>query len=82
MGISTQGLRSKSLEAFRGQSFDFVITLCNKAQAECQSLPGAGKFIAWDFEDPTTSDKSDAFMKTLHEIQERIKMFVLVNEKT
>jgi hypothetical protein len=55
--------------------------LCDKAAAECLSLPGAGEALAWSFEDPVTSTKPDAFRHTLHEIHERIKMFVLVKNK-
>jgi hypothetical protein len=40
-----------------------------------------GKRLAWHLEDPVTSDKHDAFRHTLHEIHERIKMFVLVKTK-
>lgn len=81
IGVSTEGLRSKSIDEFRGERFDYVITLRDKAAAECLSLPGAGKALAWSFEDPATSTKPDAFRHTLHEIHERIKMFVLVKNK-
>lgn len=81
LGVSTEGLRSKSINEFKGERFDFVITLCDKAAAECQSLPGAGEVLAWSFEDPVASTKPDAFRHTLHEIHERIKMFVLVKTK-
>ena len=81
LGVSIEGLRSKSVDEFRGERFDYVITLCDKAAAECQSLPEAGEALAWSFEDPATSTKPDAFRHTLHEIHERIKMFVLVKNK-
>ncbi|ARU88877.1 arsenate reductase ArsC [Pseudomonas sp. M30-35] len=81
LGVSTEGLHSKSIEEFRGERFDFVITLCDKAAVECQSLSGAGETLTWSFEDPVTSTKPDAFRHTLHEIHERIKMFVLVKSK-
>ncbi|MCQ9186274.1 arsenate reductase ArsC [Pseudomonas extremaustralis] len=81
LGVSIEGLRSKSVDEFRGERFDYVITLCDKAAAECQSLPEAGEALAWSFEDPATSTKPDAFRHTLHEIHERIKMFVLVKTK-
>lgn len=81
IGVSTEGLRSKSIDEFHGERFDYVITLCDKAAAECLSLPGAGEALAWSFEDPVTSTKPDAFRHTLHEIHERIKMFVLVKNK-
>lgn len=81
LGVATDNLRSKSLEEFAGQRFDYVITLCDKAAFECSSLPGAGEYIAWNFEDPVTSQQANAYKHTLHEIHERIKMFVLVKNK-
>lgn len=81
LGVATDTLHSKSLDEFAGERFDYVITLCDKAALECQALPGAGEYLAWDFEDPATSRKPDAYRHTLHEIHERIKMFVLVKNK-
>lgn len=80
-GISVDGLRSKSLDEFEGQAFDYVITLCDKSALECRALPNAGEVIAWNFEDPATSHSAHAFKNTLHDINERIKMFVLVKSK-
>lgn len=80
-GISVEGLRSKSLDEFEGQAFDYVITLCDKSALECRALPNAGEVIAWDFEDPASSRRDQAFKSTLHAISERIKMFVLVKSK-
>lgn len=81
LGVAAQGLRSKSIDEFEGQRFDYVITLCDKSALECHALPGAGEVLAWNFEDPVTSSKPEAFRHTLHEIHERIKMFVLVKTK-
>lgn len=81
LGVATDDLHSKSLDEFAGERFDYVITLCDKSALECQALPGAGEYLAWDFEDPATSRKPDAYRHTLHEIHERIKMFVLVKNK-
>ncbi|WP_394560486.1 arsenate reductase ArsC [Aquipseudomonas alcaligenes] len=81
LGVDAQGLRSKSIDEFEGKRFDYVITLCDKSALECQALPGAGEVLAWNFEDPVTNTKPEAFRHTLHEIHERIKMFVLVKTK-
>ncbi|MCY1459669.1 Protein ArsC [compost metagenome] len=81
LGVATDELHSKSLDEFAGERFDYVITLCDKSALECQALPGAGEYLAWDFEDPVTSRKPDTYRHTLHEIHERIKMFVLVKNK-
>jgi ArsR family transcriptional regulator len=81
LGIATEHLYSKSIDELQGQIFDFVITLCDKSALECQALPGAGEYIAWNFEDPGTSRRKDAYRKTLQEIHERIKMFVLIKTR-
>lgn len=81
LGVSTEGLHSKSIDEFAGERFEYVITLCDKSAEECHALPDADEVLAWNFEDPVTSDKPDAFRHTLHEIHERIKMFVLVKTK-
>lgn len=81
MGVNTHGLYSKSIDTFADKQFDYIITLCDKSSLECHALPGAGEVLAWNFEDPATSAKHDAYRHTLHEIHERIKMFVLVKTK-
>lgn len=81
LAIDASGLRSKPIDEFADERFDYIITLCDKAAQECQALPAFGERLAWHFEDPVISDKHDAFRHTLHEIHERIKMFVLVKTK-
>lgn len=81
LGIATDGLYSKSIEQVAGEPFDYVITLCDKSALECLALPGAGEYIAWNFADPAASAQKEAYRKTLHEIHERIKMFVLIKSK-
>jgi protein-tyrosine-phosphatase/DNA-binding transcriptional ArsR family regulator len=81
LNIETKGLRSKPLEQFQGQSFDYVIALCDKAEHECQHLSSAGTLISWDFDDPQSSSDPRAFSRTLREILQRIQMFLLVTEK-
>jgi protein-tyrosine-phosphatase len=81
LGVDTQGLRSKSLDEFNFNDFEYVISLCDKSAQECEHINFAGEKLAWNFEDPVTSNKPDAFRHCLHEIHERIKMFVLVKTK-
>lgn len=81
-GGESEGLRAKSVEAFTDQYFDYVITLCDKAHEECASWPDYGVMMNWDFADPRQSASDRAFSSTLHQINERIRLFVLVNSKS
>jgi ArsR family transcriptional regulator len=80
-GLQAQGLVSKSVESLGDQHFDYVISLCDKAHRECRYWPGSGVVMAWDFPDPKVSNDPKAFERTLQEISERIRLFVLVNTK-
>lgn len=80
-GLPTKGLHSKSLDTFAGKTFDYVITLCDKANNECRRYPDAGVQLAWDFPDPKSRPGNSPFTKTLNEISNRLSMFLLVEEK-
>jgi protein-tyrosine-phosphatase len=43
--VPTDGLVPKGLEAFEGQSFDYVITLSDPAREQAPSFPGANVSI-------------------------------------
>lgn len=74
-------LRSKSVDEFAGQSFDYVITLCEQSTQEWEHSEKAEETLTWHFEDPLTSAKPNAFRTARIEISERIKMFLLVKSK-
>ena len=40
LGIDISGQTSKSLDKFLGQSFDYVITVCDNANQNCPIFPG------------------------------------------
>ncbi|PKH28512.1 metalloregulator ArsR/SmtB family transcription factor [Shewanella sp. ALD9] len=80
-GIDAGDLVSKHLQTFAGKDFDYVITLCEKANNECRSYPGAGKQLAWDFPDPKTRTGNHPFSSTMTELNNRLSMFLLVENK-
>jgi arsenate reductase len=59
MGIEHQG-RSKSVDEFRGQSFDVVVTLCDQADDECPVWLGKGRNLHNPFSDPTKVTGTEA----------------------
>ncbi|WP_114325826.1 metalloregulator ArsR/SmtB family transcription factor [Candidatus Colwellia aromaticivorans] len=79
-GVYTSNLVSKNINEFEGKVFDYVITLCDKANEECRSFTDAGKQLAWDIPDPKERSDSNAFSVTLNELNDRLAMFLLVEK--
>src|SRR5580658_10018105 len=51
LGIDISGRRSKSVDEFAGQSFDYVLTVCDNAKESCPIFPGTPITIHQGFED-------------------------------
>jgi arsenate reductase (thioredoxin) len=82
-GFDLSGARSKSTDEFVGQSFDYVITVCDQARAVCPVFPGHGETLHWGLEDPAEVGGSDdqklaAFQRTFMEVNQRVRPFVEV----
>jgi arsenate reductase len=80
-GLPTEGLRSKSLDEFIGQRFDYVITVCDSARQTCPTFPGEGQRLHWSYDDPSAASGSeaerlDAFRRVFAAISARIDVFV------
>ncbi len=59
IGIDISGHRSKSVDEFIGQDFDYVITVCDNAKETCPVFPGRTKSIHQSFEDPPSPGSAD-----------------------
>jgi arsenate reductase len=82
-GIDWTGARSTSVDEFAGQSFDYVITVCDRARQTCPVFPGSHNSLHWGLEDPAEVDGSDAerrsaFQRTYLELNQRMRPFVEV----
>jgi arsenate reductase len=80
LGIDISGHRSKSVDEFVGQPFDYVITVCDNAKESCPVFPGKARRIHWSFEDPAAVEGSEgerrgAFRRIRDQIRERIEAF-------
>ncbi len=77
VGIDISGQRSKSVDEFLGEEFDYVITVCDNANEHCPVFPGKTKRIHWSFEDPAaaTGDEKvqfDVFRRVRDQIRQRL----------
>jgi arsenate reductase (thioredoxin) len=52
LGIDISGHRSKSVEEFDGQHFDYVITVCDSARESCPVFFGTAERLHRSFDDP------------------------------
>jgi arsenate reductase (thioredoxin) len=74
--------RSKSVDEFAGQQFDYVITVCDNAKESCPFFPGGGQRIHHSFEDPAAAPKDqqlELFRKVRDEISSWMKEFIRNN---
>lgn len=84
-GLSTEGLHSKSIRSLLGQPFDYVITVCDSARAECPVVPGAGQRLHWSYEDPSLASGPEearlaVFRRVFKAIEQRVERFVADGE--
>jgi arsenate reductase (thioredoxin) len=59
LGIDISGHRSKNVDEFHGQQFDYVITVCDNARESCPVFFGAAQRLHRDFEDPAALTGSE-----------------------
>ncbi|MDQ2843617.1 MAG: arsenate reductase ArsC [Acidobacteriota bacterium] len=52
VGIDISGHRSKHVDEFDGQRFDYVITVCDNAKESCPVFMGAAQRLHHSFNDP------------------------------
>jgi arsenate reductase len=81
IGIDISGHRSKSVGEFAGQTFDYVVTVCDHARDNCPVFPGGAKRIHWSLEDPAAVRGSEeeclaAFRLVRDQLHDRVRTFV------
>jgi len=80
VGIDIGAQRSKHVDAFDGQKFDYVITVCDNARESCPLFFGAANRFHHDFEDPVAAEGSDdnrlaIFRRVRDELREYLREF-------
>jgi arsenate reductase (thioredoxin) len=84
IGIDISGHRSKSVDAFVGQEFDTVITVCDNTKETCPVFPGKTERVHRSFEDPpppgegSDEERLSIFRRVRDEIREWMKDFIAV----
>jgi arsenate reductase len=81
IGIDILGQRSKPVDEFLAQLFDYVITVCDTARDACPVFPGAASRLHWSFEDPaaaqgSTEERLAVFRRVRDQIAARMRHFI------
>ena len=81
IGIDISGQYSKDVAQFLGQSFHYVIRVCDKVREKCPVLPGALWYLDWSFEDParaegTHAERLEVFRRVRDQIESRTTEFL------
>ena len=81
VGIDITTQRSKSVDEFAGQDFDYVITVCDNAREQCPVFPAATRRVHWSVDAPAAAAGDEAarlsvFRRVRDEIRARLGEFV------
>jgi arsenate reductase len=81
LGIDISGQRSKNVDEFEGQRFDYVITVCDNARETCPVFFSAAKTLHHSVEDPpaplvgTDADRMAIFRRVRDGLREYLRDF-------
>jgi len=80
IGIDISSHRSKSVDEFLDEPFDYVITVCDNAKESCPVFPEDAERIHWSFDDPaayegTAAEKLSEFIRVRDQIREKLETF-------
>jgi len=80
-GVDISGQRSKDVEQFIGQSWDWVVTLCDNARESCPFFPGPARRVHRGFDDPPflaqSAKSEDEALAIYRRVRDEIKAMVL-----
>ena len=79
VGVDMTRNRSKHVEEFSRQDFDYVITVCDRASSTCPIFPAASRLFRWSFDDPAAASEGqrrDVFRRVRDEIADTLCRFI------
>lgn len=72
VGIDIAGHRSKGMGELADRSFDYVITVCDRAKETCPIWPGRTTVIHWSFDDPAAITDVELRRLTFRRVRDEI----------
>jgi len=80
LGIDISGHRSKHVDEFADQPFDYILTVCDNAKESCPIYPGHTNRLHRSFDDPAAVQGSEperlaVFRRVRDEIRDYLRTF-------
>jgi arsenate reductase len=79
-GVDISGQRSKQVDALLNIQFDFVVTVCDRANESCPVFPGKTRIIHVHFDDPpglaANANSEEEALVHYRRIRDEIRAFV------
>lgn len=74
-------MRAKGVKPLIAQHFTYVITVCDRAEANCPIFPNASYRLSWAFDDPAAAQGSEeerltVFRRVRDEIEAKVCAWV------
>lgn len=77
-GMDISGNRTKSVDEFKGDKFDLVVTICDQAKEACPYFPGAKDYLHRNFEDPSMfTGSEEEIIEKVRQVRDNIKEWVV-----
>jgi ArsR family transcriptional regulator, arsenate/arsenite/antimonite-responsive transcriptional repressor / arsenate reductase (thioredoxin) len=85
-GIDLSGHQPQHLSSYVDESFDYVISLCDRVREVCPEFPEHPAYVHWSIPDPSTETSDDAgstsgssadsYARTAAELDARIRFLI------
>jgi arsenate reductase len=78
LGIDISRQRSKNVDEFEGQRFDYIITVCDNARETCPVFFGATEKLHHSFDDPPAPlvGTDDERMTTFRRVRDELRAYL------
>jgi arsenate reductase len=82
LGVDISGQESETLDRYLQEPFDYVVTVCDQANASCPIFPGGKQRLHWSLPDPsqaqgTEEEQLAVYRHVRDELKRRIEAVLL-----
>lgn len=86
LGMDISQQRSKQLDEVKEQTFDYIVTVCDRVREACPTFPSDPERIHWSIADPVAQQGSEeeqyhAFERVALELMTRIRYLIILIDR-